>query len=107
MPAFELRRFLAEARAKNESFSLEYTRLRHYDARNILASGTHVRLDEDGQGGKKCTLVDTNEECETDEPALQPPLEPEKRLFPSAPRGAQGSPSPGRGTYMKIKCKIK
>eukprot|EP00747_Dinoflagellata_sp_TGD_P094756 gnl/TRDRNA2_/TRDRNA2_166232_c1_seq1.p1 gnl/TRDRNA2_/TRDRNA2_166232_c1~~gnl/TRDRNA2_/TRDRNA2_166232_c1_seq1.p1 ORF type:complete len:287 (-),score=24.06 gnl/TRDRNA2_/TRDRNA2_166232_c1_seq1:8-781(-) len=51
IPAFELRRLLSEARAKNESFSLEYTRLPQYDARDsVPVTGPRVRLDEDGQG---------------------------------------------------------
>eukprot|EP00746_Dinoflagellata_sp_MGD_P102868 gnl/MRDRNA2_/MRDRNA2_422740_c0_seq1.p1 gnl/MRDRNA2_/MRDRNA2_422740_c0~~gnl/MRDRNA2_/MRDRNA2_422740_c0_seq1.p1 ORF type:complete len:114 (-),score=12.82 gnl/MRDRNA2_/MRDRNA2_422740_c0_seq1:348-689(-) len=75
MPAFELRRLLAEARAKNESFSLEYTRLPHFDANdNMPATGPRVHLHEGGHGRRKCTLLDTGEECSADEPALLPPL---------------------------------
>lgn len=57
MPAFELRRLLTEVRQKNESFSLDYTRLSGYDANQAhKATGPRVRLWEDGFGDRKSVV---------------------------------------------------
>ncbi len=57
VPALELRRMLAEARAANESFTLEYDRLPGVagdEAWRQSAVASQVRLDEDGRGARAC-----------------------------------------------------
>ena len=84
VPALEMRRLLAEARAKNESFSLTYTHLEGTgDERwRRTASGRTVTLYEDGKGSRKCSTSSgcghplgglLGCECGADEVALQPP----------------------------------
>jgi len=60
LPALELRRVLAEARERNESFSLEYSVLpgsRGDEEWRRSASSARVTLVEDGRGGRTCTVV--------------------------------------------------
>jgi len=57
LPSLELRRLLAEVRERNESFSLEYTRLRGRsgdEAWRTSSPGTRVWLEEDSHGGRTC-----------------------------------------------------
>ena len=58
MPALELRRFLHELRRAGEAFELTYTRLDAAEdarLRPSTATGTTVRLREDGSGGRSVT----------------------------------------------------
>ena len=59
VPAFELRRALADARAAGEAFSLVYTRLTVPYGNPNTATGPQVVLEEDGQGGSKCLISTT------------------------------------------------
>lgn len=99
LPAYELRRVLAEARAANESFSLTYVRLRAGEvaAPGEEAGGPRIVLHESGDGERHCViwpsagsslvadvaqLFETSlhfslpfgsSPCADDEPAMQPP----------------------------------
>ena len=86
VPALEMRRLLAEARAREEAFSLTYTRLQGVgdEIWRRRASGVKVTLREDGKGGRTCTVYDGATcgnplggllgcACDADEVALQPP----------------------------------
>ena len=60
VPALELRRLLAEARALNESFRLVYTVLPGLtgdEAWRRAAAGRTVTLNEDGRGMARCTVA--------------------------------------------------
>jgi len=92
LPVFELRRALGEARAKNESFELTYTRFpRHaYDAARPRADpdgSVVVTLVEDGErGSRTCSVGEVKQtgrlfrgrrtDCAADEPALLAPPPP-------------------------------
>lgn len=61
LPASELRRLLAAARAAGERFALEYTQLpgtRGDEAWRRGARGRTIRLSEDGLGGRTCVVVE-------------------------------------------------
>eukprot|EP00746_Dinoflagellata_sp_MGD_P130517 gnl/MRDRNA2_/MRDRNA2_64438_c0_seq1.p1 gnl/MRDRNA2_/MRDRNA2_64438_c0~~gnl/MRDRNA2_/MRDRNA2_64438_c0_seq1.p1 ORF type:complete len:476 (+),score=39.63 gnl/MRDRNA2_/MRDRNA2_64438_c0_seq1:38-1429(+) len=65
MPVLEFRRLLAEVRQQNESFLLEYTRLPQYDANQAEgATGTLVRLWENGAGAMNCAVLGKNVPCD-------------------------------------------
>ena len=83
----ELRRMLSEARAVNESFTLEYEKLPGLsgdEAWRQTAVAYRVRLSEDGKGGRSCVSLDPTaagaagaedgawEPCVADELANQP-----------------------------------
>ena len=76
VPAFELRRALAEARAAGEGFHLEYTRLSvPYDNPNT-AEGPRVVLQEDGVGASTCVVSapgSGSKPCASTEPAIADP----------------------------------
>ena len=82
VPALELRRMLAEVRAINESFTIEYERLPGLEGderwRQTAVAST-VRLREDGAGGRTCEArpagADAWEGCAADELANMPPPE--------------------------------
>eukprot|EP01126_Amoeba_proteus_P009414 TRINITY_DN13561_c0_g1_i2.p1 TRINITY_DN13561_c0_g1~~TRINITY_DN13561_c0_g1_i2.p1 ORF type:complete len:600 (-),score=68.91 TRINITY_DN13561_c0_g1_i2:21-1820(-) len=74
IPAYELRRVLAIARSRGESFRLVYTKV-PYDAsipEFLSFRGVQVVLEEDGIE-KRRTCVVGNKVCEADEIALLPP----------------------------------
>ena len=83
MPALELRRFLHELRRAGEAFELTYTRpdaAEDARLRPSTATGTTVRLREDGSGGRSCTVLGggalaslLGSPCAPDELALLPP----------------------------------
>eukprot|EP01043_Picozoa_sp_COSAG02_P053244 COSAG02_NODE_5852_length_3988_cov_2.341219_7_plen_124_part_00 len=78
VPAFELRRALAEARAAGEHFRLEYTRLTVPYGNPNLAEGPRVILQEDGKGTSTCEVVApwpgaTSQPCSPTEAAIAAP----------------------------------
>ena len=84
VPALELRRLLAEARAANESFSMTYTVLDGAsgdEAWRRHGTGRTVRVEEDGRGGASCAVVRGglfagSDECAPTELARMPPPGP-------------------------------
>ena len=79
VPALQLRRMVAEARATNEKFTLEYEHLpgrvgdEHW---RQTAVASWVRLEEDGKGGRQCHVRRDAKAawtpCSQDELVLQP-----------------------------------
>ena len=85
VPALELRRLLAEARASNESFSMTYTVLDGAsgdEAWRRHGTGRTVKVEEDGRGGASCavmrggSLFGGSDECAPTELARLPPPGP-------------------------------
>ena len=79
LPALELRRALAEARASNESFTMTYVRLTGIQGDQSWrshSSGVRVTLTEDGRGARRCVIGEGilfgGAACKLDEVALQP-----------------------------------
>ena len=81
LPALELRRVLAEARAaSSEAFVLEYEKLPGTVGDEMWrqeAVESTVRLSENGRGGRSCRIRAAGtyfwKKCSDDEPALLPP----------------------------------
>lgn len=77
MPAYELRRTLALARGRGESFALEYTHLPpalRTPSEWKAYSGDKVRLVESGRGTPpSCVVLPSAEVCGPDEVSLKPP----------------------------------
>ena len=105
LPAHELRRMVGEARALNETFAVEYTRLGpDFDPDDVHAAhGQRVRIDVSAAGGAlRCRLLPPKKRagvvtslmeatgwgaaaaCDPREPLLKPP--------PPSVRGARGTP---------------
>ncbi|CAE7192798.1 unnamed protein product [Symbiodinium sp. CCMP2456] len=79
VPALQLRRMVAEARATNEKFTLEYEHLPGRvgdETWRQTAVASWVRLEEDGKGGRQCLMRRDAKAawtpCSQDELVLQP-----------------------------------
>ncbi|KAL1514558.1 hypothetical protein AB1Y20_003653 [Prymnesium parvum] len=93
MPAMELRRVLWEARERNESFSIEYSRLpggQGDETWRSSSSTARVKLVENAHGKRICKVITGlwSSPCAEDEVALAPPLSAWQRrvmlFFPHA-----------------------